>query len=264
MTTCGIDIGSTSIEVVLLRDGIAAGSGKALCGPSPAAQAERLLASVLEEGKLTRDDVARTVATGFGRNYCAAADGVSSEIRCHAAGVRHFFPDARTVIEIGGQDAKMIQLDGQGSVQEFLMNDRCAAGTGRFIETVARTMGISVEQTGRLALASDALCEINSMCTVFAESEIVGLLHRGESPGAILRGVFLSVARRTRGMVGRLAVNGAVVFTGGVARNAGVVRAMREVLGREILVPDEPEFTGAFGAAILAGRLVDRSIPARA
>jgi (R)-2-hydroxyacyl-CoA dehydratese activating ATPase len=254
MITCGIDIGSTTIEVVLLRSGEPVGSGMTLCGPAPAANAVNLLDSVLLEAGIARAEVARTVATGFGRNYCAFADGVASEIRCHATGVVRRVPGVRTVIEIGGQDAKMIQLGEGGRVLEFLMNDRCAAGTGRFIETVARTLGVTVEQTGPLALASEVVCEINSMCTVFAESEIVGLLHRGETPGAILRGVFLSVARRMRGMVGRFVVNGQVVFTGGVARNSGVVLAMREVLGREVLVPEEPEYTGALGAAILAAR----------
>jgi (R)-2-hydroxyacyl-CoA dehydratese activating ATPase len=254
MITCGVDIGSTTIEVVLLRGADPIGSGMALCGPAPATNAANLQDTVLLEAGIARAEVARTVATGFGRNYCAFADEVVSEIRCHASGVFRCFPGVRTVIEIGGQDAKMIQLGKGGHVQEFLMNDRCAAGTGRFIETVARTLGVPVEQTGPLALASTAVCEINSMCTVFAETEIVGLLHRGETPGAILRGVFLSVARRTRGMVGRFAVNGQVVFTGGVARNSGVVQAMREVLGRDVVVPEAPEFTGALGAAILAGK----------
>ena len=254
MITCGIDIGSTTIEVVLLRGREPIGSGWALCGPAPAANTASLQDSVLSGAGITRADVARTVATGFGRNYCAFADEVFSEIRCHATGVAAQIPGVRTVIEIGGQDAKMIQLGEGGRVQEFLMNDRCAAGTGRFIETVARTLGVTVDQTGPLALASEAVCEINSMCAVFAESEIVGLLHRGETPGAILRGVFLSIARRTSGMVGRFAVNGQVVFTGGVARNSGLVQTMQEVLGREVLVPEEPEFTGALGAAILAAR----------
>jgi predicted CoA-substrate-specific enzyme activase len=213
-----------------------------------------VLDAALEKAGVVRGEIRRVVATGFGRNYCERADEVVSEIRCHAAGVVSLFPGAHTVIEIGGQDSKMIRLNGNGRVEEFLMNDRCAAGTGRFIEAVARTLGVSVEETGAMAIAADDVCEINSMCAVFAETEIVGLLHRGVSPGAILRGVFLSIARRTRGMVGRPGLDGEVAFTGGVARNSGVVQAIREMMGREVLVPEEPEFTGARGAAILAGR----------
>jgi len=262
MLTCGIDIGSTTIEVVLVRDSVVVASAMTLCGPSPATNAARLLETTLHEAGVARADVARIVATGFGRNYCDAADEVISEIRCHATGVVAQFPGARAVIEIGGQDSKMIQLAAGGRVQEFLMNDRCAAGTGRFLETVARSLGVSVGETGALALDSDVVCEINSMCAVFAESEIVGLLHRGQTPGAILRGVFRAVARRTRGMVERSAMNGSLVFTGGVARNAGVVQAMREVLGKEVLVPEGPEFTGALGAALLAAGKSDTGMAA--
>lgn len=252
MIACGIDIGSTTIKAVVMRDGVVQGVESAPCGTSPSQTAIKVLDRALTKAGVGRGDVRRVVATGFGRNHCELADEVASEIRCHAAGVVSLFPEAHTVIEIGGQDSKVIRINGTGRVQEFLMNDRCAAGTGRFIETVARTLGVSVEETGAMAIAAETVCEINSMCTVFAETEIVGLLHKGESAGAILRGVFLSVARRTRGMVGRLALDGQLVFTGGVARNEGVVMAFREVLGGQVLVPEAPEFTGAHGAAILA------------
>ncbi len=259
MLTSGIDIGSTSIEVVLLEDGVMLGRGMCPSGPSPGENAGLLYQRVLETHGIQRQDVQCTIATGLGRHYFTAADGTYSEIRCHATGVHACFPDARTVIDIGGQDSKMMRLDARASVLEFAMNDRCAAGTGRFLETVARTLSVPVEDTGRLALSTTAICEITSMCAVFAETEIVGLLHQGISASSILNGVFQSVARRVIGMAGRLGWEDQVIFTGGVARNPGVVAALQSVTGRTILVPDDPEFTGALGAALLAEEWKDNT-----
>jgi predicted CoA-substrate-specific enzyme activase len=254
MLTCGIDIGSSSIEIVIHNGSTIVGSSVTLSGAFPAEFARKAFDALLVELNLRRTDIARIAATGFGRNYFEQADRVVSEIACHAVGVLTQFPNARTVIEIGGQDSKMMKLDDDGKVRDFVMNDRCAAGTGRFIETVARTLNIPVEETGILGLQADTACEISSMCAVFAESEIVGLLHQGKSPGAVLRGVFNSVARRMLGMAGRIGVREEIVFTGGVARNRGVLKALQEIIGHEIRVPSEPQFTGALGAAILAQR----------
>jgi len=252
MLTSGIDIGSTTIEVVVLDHGTLLGRGKCPSAPSPAENAAHLYSRILEQENITPHDVHRVIATGLGRHYFTAADATLSEIRCHAAGVGACIPGARTVIEIGGQDSKMMRLDARAHVLEFAMNDRCAAGTGRFLETVARTLAIPLEETGALALSTSAFCEITSMCAVFAETEIIGLLHQGFSASSILNGVFQSVARRVIGMAGRIGWENDVVFTGGVARNPGVAAALQSVTGRTILVPDDPEFTGALGAALLA------------
>lgn len=254
MLTCGIDIGSSTIEVVLHDGKRVVGSNMTVSGAFPAEHAKKAFNALLAELKLQRSDVGRIAATGFGRNYFEHADRVVSEITCHATGVLAQMPSARTVIEIGGQDSKMMQLDDDGRVRDFVMNDRCAAGTGRFIETVARTLNIPVEETGDLGLKAGKPCEISSMCAVFAESEIVGLLHQGKSPESVLKGVFNAVARRILGMAGRIGLRDDVVFTGGVARNSGVLKALQEITGRKIRVPSEPQFTGALGAAILAAR----------
>jgi (R)-2-hydroxyacyl-CoA dehydratese activating ATPase len=252
MLTLGVDIGSTTIEAVLLDDGKLLGRGKCPAAPSPAENASLLHSRILKQYGIRSHDVHRVIATGLGRHYFPAADATLSEIRCHGAGVGACFPSARTVIEIGGQDSKMMRLDARAHVLDFAMNDRCAAGTGRFLETVARTLAIPVEDTGTLALSTSAFCEITSMCAVFAETEIVGLLHQGIAPSAILNGVFQSVARRVIGMAGRIGWEDDVVFTGGVAHNSGVAAALQALTGRIIFVPDEPEFTGALGAALLA------------
>ena len=254
MLNCGIDIGSTTIEIVLHDGRSVLGKGMALSGAFPAEHARKAFTGLLADLKLQRSDVGRIVATGFGRNYFDQADRVISEITCHAAGVIAQIPNARTVIEIGGQDSKMMQMDDEARVRDFVMNDRCAAGTGKFIETVARTLNIPVEETGEISLLAPKGCEISSMCAVFAETEIVGLLHQGASPESVLRGVFNAVARRILGMAGRIGMRDEIVFTGGVARNKGVLKALQEITGHEIRVPSEPQFTGALGAAILAQR----------
>jgi len=256
MLTGGIDIGSSTIEIVFCDGGVVVGKRLALSGAAPADHAKRALEQLLAEHGLVRSDLVRVVATGFGRNYCTEADRALSEITCHAAGVVRELPGARTIVEIGGQDSKMIKLDDRGRVQDFVMNDRCAAGTGRFIETVARVLAIPVESTGDLALHADRPCEISSMCAVFAETEIVGLLHQGASAESVLRGVFNAVARRVLGMSGKIGLRDDVIFTGGVAMNTGVRKALEEITGRTIRVPSEPQFTGAVGAAMLAAREV--------
>lgn len=254
MITCGIDIGSTTIEVVLLDGQSRLGAAMVRSGYAPAQNAERLLSALLESSGLTRSGVGRVVATGFGRNYVRGADRVLSEIACHAAGVRAMFPEARTVIEIGGQDSKMFSVDQSGRVKDFVMNDRCAAGTGRFVESVARCLNMEVEETGPAGVRAEKACAISSMCAVFAETEIIGLLHQGVPAEEVLRGVFDAVARRVIGMAGRIGLAGPIVFTGGVARNPGIVQALERVTGYTMHVPEEPEYTGAIGAALLAAK----------
>jgi len=193
------------------------------------------------------------VATGYGRNLVGFADMTITEISCHASGVRHLVPEAKTVVEIGGQDSKVIKLNGKGTVQDFAMNDRCAAGTGRFLEIVASRLGVGLSDLGPLAAESASPASISSMCVVFAETEIVGLLASGVLPADLAAGVQISIARRVATMVGR-SVQVPVVFTGGVAMIPSMVGSMETILGCPVIVPPEPMFTGALGAAILAGR----------
>lgn len=250
---CGVDIGARSVEVVL-HDGskmVDSITGDSL--RDPRANAEALFSEILERNGLTPEDLCSTVATGYGRNHFRYATRASSEIICHARGVSHLYPDTATVIDIGGQDSKMIFLE-NGHPVDFSMNDRCAAGTGRFIEMTAETLGVPLERMDEIAGDGSEAIEISTMCAVFAESEIIGLLQGGTPKDLILRGVFRSVAERTLGMAGAAGVRPPLVFTGGVALNGGVVRALARETGLEVTVPPEPKLTGALGAALLQSR----------
>jgi len=247
---CGIDIGARSVEVVLFDGAQIVEWGVADTGSRPTDAAESLFERVLAQAEIGKGGVSTVTATGYGRSYFRHADKAVSEILCHARGVWFLFPQARSIIDIGGQDSKLIELDGNGRTVDFAMNDRCAAGTGRFIELTGQIVGVPVESMGETVEGSNASVEISSMCAVFAESEIVGLLQSGTPIPSILNGVFRAVARRTSAMAGRAKLNPEVVFTGGVALNRGVVRAMESEVGLPVLVPPNPQITGALGAAL--------------
>ena len=193
----------------------------------------------------------RILVNGYGRVSFNGAFRTVTEISCHARGVAALCPEARTIIDIGGQDSKVISINEKGKVEDFAMNDKCAAGTGRFLQIMANTLGMDV---GELAASEDPseMVGINSMCTVFAESEIIGLLARGSPKGGIIAGLHQSVGKRVATMARRLGVKEKVVFTGGVAQNAGVRRTLEEELKSKVFVPGECQFTGALGAALLA------------
>ncbi len=229
------------------------GSGVADQGVEQEALARRLFEDVLARAGIARNRVSRIVATGYGRNNVGFADTTITEITCHAVGVRHLVPDAMTIIEIGGQDSKLIRLNSRGAVQDFAMNDRCAAGTGCFLEMVARRLGISLSDLGQLAARSTKAAAISSMCAVFAETEIVGLLASGTAPEDIVAGVMTAVASRVAAMAGRTILP-PVVFTGGVALIPRMAEALASVLKHPVSLSPEPQLTGAVGAAILASR----------
>ena len=253
MLTCGVDIGARTIDIVLFDGTQVLKSCVINTGAFPKENALKAFENVLIEAKVKAVNVKRTVATGYGRNYFELADRAATEILCHAKGVNFLFPSVRTIIDIGGQDSKMIEVGSGGKVLNFVMNDRCAAGTGKFIEMVAHTLNIPLEETGIAVQGVNEICEISSMCAVFAESEIIGLLHKGIAREVILRGVFRSVARRTMGMAGKIGLRNDIIFTGGVAKNLGVLQALQHETGKKnIIVPPEPQITGALGAAIIA------------
>jgi predicted CoA-substrate-specific enzyme activase len=249
---CGVDIGARSIEVVLFDGSVITGSSVSDTGISPAENGKRAFDELLDRSGLQREDIDYTIATGYGRNYFELADRSISEIICHARGVSFLYPSAGTVIDIGGQDSKLIELGEGGKPLDFVMNDRCAAGTGRFIEMIGTLLGVPVDEMNDTASTDDGRVEISSMCAVFAESEIVGLLQRGCSVPTILNGVFTAVARRTVSMAGRSELRPDLVFTGGVAWNRGVIEALKRETGTGILTPPNPQITGALGAAIIA------------
>ncbi|MCR5813227.1 MAG: acyl-CoA dehydratase activase [Desulfovibrio sp.] len=250
----GIDVGSAQTKAMLLDQQSLTPLAKAdlPTGWNALASAEAVLAKLWETLGETRP--CTIVATGYGRVAIPFADKNITEISCHAQGAAHCFPSAGLVIDIGGQDSKVISLQPGGGVRDFLMNDKCAAGTGRFVETVSRLLGLSIGEFCALA-ASSKPCAITSMCAVFAETEIIGLLAQGTKPGAIAAGVLTSIARRMRALADRMPGQCDCVFTGGLAQSPVCATLLAQELSCQILVPEHPQFTGALGAALAAARL---------
>lgn len=243
----GIDIGSRTIELVVVNEaGEIIERFQADTGFDPMAQAKKLVDGL---------DFDRIMATGYGRSIFEVSFDAQTvtEIKAHARGARAFFPEVRTVLDIGGQDSKAIAMFDSGKVKKFEMNDRCAAGTGKFLEIMARTLGFDIEDFGREALLAERDLNISSMCTVFAESEVTSLIAKGEDRREIALGLHRSVARRAASMINRVSSDGDIVFTGGVANNPCIGKLLRENLGSNILIPRDPQFVGALGAALLAG-----------
>jgi len=256
MISAGIDIGSRTVKALVwdAGGGRMLGSAVADTGPAPQARADEVLDEALEVAGLQRQALGALVTTGYGRQYFPSADRTVTEITCHAVGCLHLFPEVRLVVDIGGQDSKVIALDGRGQVRDFALNDRCAAGTGTFIEMVAASLDVPLAETGPTAAGAERAVEISSMCAVFAQSEIVGLVQSGVPAAAILRGVFRAIARRTRALVHQVGPVAPVVLSGGVALNGGARAALEEELGTPLLLPERPQLTGALGAALLAAR----------
>lgn len=248
----GVDIGSTSSKAVIIDQdkkilsNIAIQVGTGTSGP------KRAVEEALRHAGLSKEDIALTVVTGYGRIIFKEADKQVTEISCHAKGVHHLIPSARTVIDIGGQDAKTIKLDEGGRVVNFVMNEKCAAGTGRFLEVMTRVLECDVAQLSQLSSLATEEVMISSTCTVFAESEVISQLALGSSRENVALGIHKSVARRVAGLAKRIGIIPDVVMTGGVAMNTGVVRALEEELGVRITVVPQPQTVGALGAALFA------------
>jgi predicted CoA-substrate-specific enzyme activase len=248
----GIDIGSTMTKVVLMNlRGQMVSAVKGPTGPEHRQLANEVLGKALEQAGLGVDRIAYVVATGYGRVNVPFADCQVTELTCHARGVSHLFPGVRTAIDIGGQDAKCMKIR-DGKLQAFLMNDKCAAGTGRFMELIADTLGIRLEELGGISLMGKNGVPIGNLCTIFAQQEVISALSEGAVVEDILAGLHDALASRVAALARRLKVEAEVVFTGGVAKNAGIVKALEENLGCRIRVPEEPLLTGALGAALLA------------
>ncbi len=253
MIGAGVDAGSRTIKVVLVRADTltVVGSGVTDQGIRQSERAMELLDRVVKQAEITHADIGCIVATGYGRDRLDAAQTTVTEITCHARGVWQTMPGARTVVDIGGQDSKLVRLDERGAVRDFVMNDRCAAGTGRFLEVVASRIEVSLNELGTLADETRSPCAISSMCVVFAETEIIGLLASGAPTADIAAGVQRSIAARAAAMAGGT-VTEPVVFTGGVALVPGMRSALEEAFGCPVALAPEPQLTGALGAAILA------------
>ncbi len=249
----GIDFGSTTAKTVILDlKGRIVSSCVAHMGAVSGEGVKASIEGALGEAGITQDDVGRTVSTGYGRRMLDVADKNYTEITCHARGAVAMVPDARLVIDIGGQDSKVISVDANGLVAQFAMNDRCAAGTGKFLEVLARAMEIDLQDMGDIALKAETTLKISSMCATFAETEVISLLAEGNSKPDVLGAVHAAIASRTLGLIGRVGKKGPVVMTGGVAKNAAAVHHIQQALGMPLVLPSAPQVAGALGAALLA------------
>lgn len=239
----GVDLGSRTIKVAVVEDSCLVDFRIAESGYDPHRQSLEMIKEY---------HPARIIATGYGRHLAKRhfADDVITEIKAHALGARHFFPKCRTIVDVGGQDTKVIALDEGGKVLNFQMNDKCAAGTGRFLEIMASSLGYSLSEFGAEALTGKGDVRISNMCTVFAESEVISLKNHGTLPADIARAVHLSVIERLIAMLARVGYGDTIVFTGGVAKNPAAVNLLQDRLDIRILVPEPPDIVGALGAAL--------------
>jgi predicted CoA-substrate-specific enzyme activase len=252
--TMGIDIGSTASKCVILKDGTEIISkalfpfGAGTSGP------DRVIQQALKDGSFQKEDIAYTLATGYGRHSIGEANYEMSELSCHAAGAYYLFPDVKTVIDIGGQDVKILRIGVGGILENFVMNEKCAAGTGRFLEVMARVLEVSIEDLAVLSAQSTERVDISSTCTVFAESEVISQLAQNKDKRDIINGIHRSVAVRVSGLARRVGVQETVVMSGGVAQNAGVALALEDALHVPVKTSVISQYVGALGASLLAYR----------
>lgn len=257
MITAGVDIGSTASKAVVLRDGKPASQVAGASTTNPKRTAEAIYRQALEAAGVEAGEVACVVGTGYGRTQVPFAHQNISEITCHGRGAHFLVPSIRTVIDIGGQDTKVILIDGAGNLLDFAMNDKCAAGTGRFLEAMARSMEISLEAMEEHYGGSGDPCVISNMCSVFAESEVINLVNDGVPLGPIVKGLLHSLASRVASIARRLGLQPEVAMTGGVARSRGVREALEAKLGVPLVGfgQQSPQLVGALGAAVVAADL---------
>ncbi len=259
--TMGIDVGSTSSKCIIIKNGtellekslIPIGTGTS--GP------ERVVRQLLDSSGMRLEDFSYILSTGYGRNTCKISNSEMSELSCHAKGACFLFPDAHTVIDVGGQDAKVMRIGTNGILENFVMNDKCAAGTGRFLDVMARILEIKVEDLETQGALSTNRVEISSTCTVFAESEVISQLSGGADRADVIDGINRSVASRISGLVKRVGVVPRVVMNGGVAQNGGVRKALEKEIGIEITTSPLSQYVGAIGAALYAYEKVLKSTP---
>ncbi len=253
MIAAGLDVGSRTIVLVTVEGGEVRHRAIASTGINPLQRSRDLLSEISYD---------RLVVTGYGRRLVGPQVGgeAVSEISAYAAGVRHLYQDCRTVIDVGGQDSKVIFLSESGQVEKFEMNDRCAAGTGKFLEIMATTLEVSTDELSELAESATKTVQINSLCTVFAESEVVSLIARGEEASAIALALHEAIATRVAAMVRRGGPRSPVVFAGGGALNRCLHRLLGEKLGVALVIPQDPQATGALGAALIAGRAAEATV----
>ncbi len=254
----GIDVGSTMTKAVIIDEGIIA-SVIGPTGPEQRRLANKVMEEALDKAGLAFKAITYIVSTGYGRINVPFADKQVTEISCHAKGAANLFPEARTIIDIGGQDSKAIKVDTTGRPTDFIMNDKCAAGSGRFLEVIADSLGIEIGEMGDISLTSKKPAKTSNICTVWAEQEVKARLAEGVALGDLVAGIHESLADRISRMVKRLNVEKEVVLTGGVAKNIGFVQALSKHLDQTLLIPPEPLIIGAYGAALLGKDIVKKA-----
>lgn len=254
MICAGVDVGSVTAKAAVFDSdaGEIIGTALELTGWRPRESGGAALHAAVDAANVRLDNLSMIVGTGYGRIALPFADATVTEISCHARGAHFLVPSTRTVIDIGGQDSKAISLDESGHPRDFAMNDRCAAGTGRFFQVMAGALGVDLDELGPLALRSKSPAKLSSVCTVFAESEVVGLIANGAARQDIAAGLCEAVAKRTVAMVSQVGITEDVLVTGGVAYNEGVLAALGKAMKVRPVLPEDPQLVGAIGAAIIA------------
>ena len=252
MIVAGCDVGSLTGKAVIMEDGSIISTSLILCTPIPQKTAEIVMNEALKKANLKLEDIQYIVGTGYGRIKIPFANTNISEISCHGKGANWLLPTVRSVVDIGGQDCKVISINENADVLEFVMNDKCASGTGRFLELSAKALGLALEELGPESLESKNPCNITSQCSVFAESEIISLLAQNVSIPDIAAGIHKSIASRITTLMKRLGFRKDMTITGGVAKNPGIVKFLEEEFGEVKKMPIDPQIVGALGAALLA------------
>ena len=252
MITAGLDLGTQSVKVVIVKNGEMLARSKAFSGFDPAKAAEQVLGEALKQASLSMSDIAHVTATGSGMEMAANSNSTVSMMGADAKAGIHLFPNARTIIDVGAEEARAVKCDDNGIMMDFVVNERCAAGAGAFIEAMARALEVKLEDMGPLSLKAERASSINASCVIFGESDVVSLIHRQESKPEIARAIFDAMADRVSSMVHRLGVNPDVLLVGGVAKDIGFISSLKRKLGVDILIPEYPEYVGALGAALVA------------
>jgi benzoyl-CoA reductase subunit D len=259
VTTAGIDMGIQTVKVVILKDGTVAARTKGFSGFEPTKAAEQAFNEALKTAQVTKEEVTQVLATGSGMDMAPNANGNVSMMGADAKAAFHLFPSARTVIDVGAEEARAVKCDERGVMLDFVVNERCAAGAGTFIEAMARALEMKMEDMGPLSLKAERASPINASCVIFGESDVVSLIHRQESKPEIARAVYDAMADRISSMVHRLGINPDIVVVGGVAKDVGFIESLKRKLGITLLVPEYPEYVGALGAALTAASRVKGS-----
>lgn len=258
MITAGIDFGTQSVKAVVLKDGKVLSRGKSFSGFDPAKAADQALAEALKNANLSMSDLDHVTATGSGMELASNSNSTISMMGADAKAGVHLFPKARTIIDVGAEEARAVKCDDNGMMMDFVVNERCAAGAGAFIEAMARALEVNLQDMGPLSLKAQRASSINASCVIFGESDVVSLIHRQESKPEIARAIFEAMADRVSSMVHRLGVNPDVVLVGGVAKDVGFVTSLKRKLGVDVLIPEYPDYVGALGAALAALKRVKK------